>query len=148
MKINTILLFFGKIKGRVTIKGQFTWYLRSRSVAGHPYQGLKIKKSDSVSGEREPLVNFGYISAAADGADSKPGVPSRGRSRQLANSRMKQYFTRMNTKNSNSKLKTMWDKRGSSPLDNMNIDQGSLVDQAIIVRPCGGSKPMKYVHDS
>ena len=138
MKINTILLFFGKIKGRVTKKGTIFLNKRSRSVARHPYQGLKIEKSDSVFGEREPLVNFGYISAAADGADSKPGVRSRGRSRQLANSRMKQYFTRMNNKNSNSKLKTMWDKRGSSPLDNMNIDQGSLDDQAIIFRPSGG----------
>ena len=123
MKINTILLLIGKIKGqgdqKMVTRGQKIFNMTSRSPA------LKTEKSDSkssVAGESEPLVNFGNISAAAEGAPSpKPGPRSRGRSRLQANSRMKQYFTRMNNKNS----KTLWDKRDSSPLDDMGLDQGS-----------------------
>ena len=100
MKINTILLLIGKIKG------------------------MKIEKPKpelSVTGESEPLVNFGNISAAADGA-AKPGPRSRGRSRLQANSRMRQYFSRMNDSKKSQNSKTLWDKRDPSPLDDMNID--------------------------
>ena len=99
MKINTILLLIGKIKGMKT---------------------EKPKPEFSVTGESEPLVNFGNISAVADGA-TKPR--SRGRSRLQANSRMRQYFTRMN--DSKNSKKTMWDKRQSSPLDDMDLNDSS-----------------------
>ena len=100
MKINTILLLIGKIKGSKTENSEFL-----------------------ATGEREPLVNFGNISAAAEGA-TKPR--SRGRSRLQANSRMRQYFRMNDSKKSpNSKLKTMWDKRQSSPLDDMNLADSS-----------------------
>ena len=105
MKINTILLLIGKIKGMKTEKPKSEFW---------------------VTGESEPLVNFGNISAAADGA-AKPGPRSRGRSRLQANSRMRQYFTRMNDPK-NSK-KTMWDKRQSSPLDDMALDDSSELGQ-------------------
>jgi len=106
MKINTILLLIGKIKGWKTEKSK------------------PETQNFLATGEREPLVNFGIISAAVDGA-TKPR--SRGRSRLQANSRMRQYFTRMNDSKSspNSKLKTMWDKRQSSPLDDMNLADSS-----------------------
>ena len=48
MKINTILLLIGKIKGMKTEKPKPEFW---------------------VTGESEPLVNFGNISAAADGAN-------------------------------------------------------------------------------
>ena len=106
-------------------RAQKFFKVNSRRSSRSPISGSKNRKSDSkssVAGESEPLVNFGNISAAAEGAPSpKPGPRSRGRSRLQANSRMKQYFTRMNNKNS----KTLWDKRDSSPLDDMGLDQGS-----------------------
>jgi len=86
----------------------------------------KPKPEFWVTGESEPLVNFGNISAAADGA-AKPGLRSRGRSRLQANSRMRQYFTRMN--DSKNSKKTMWDKRQSSPLDDMDLDDSSELSQ-------------------